>query len=160
MWQRLRRREHWIAMVAVIGLVPAASCGGRDGPVESLRLEHAYLQRTCAPWDGPATTLFLSNGDAVGGVVPQPYLMISVYESVSRAAGERYRITPRSGDIGAALACAGESECEALSEAVVQFGPLDERAPARVMLRLTHADGHTEGGEVVASWLEPADLCG
>jgi len=58
------------------------------------------------------------------------------------------------------LACAAEGECEPLSGAVVEFGPLDEEVPARVTVRVTHAGGGVEAGQVDAGWLEPADLCG
>ena len=128
--------------------------------MESLRLEHAYLQGTCAPWDGPATALFLADGAAVGDVVPRPFLLISVYEGVLSVSGNRFRITPQNGDIGAALACTADGECEPLAEAVVKFGTLDEGAPARVTVRVTRAGGRVEGGQFDAGWLEPANLCG
>ena len=157
MWQRVRRYR--IGSVVVSALVGAA-CGATEGPVESLRVEHAYLQRTCAPWDGPATTLFLADGDTVSGVVPQPFLMIAVYESASRASGKHYRMTPDDSDVGVALACATAEGCEALPEAVVEFGQLEERVPPEVTVRVLRGDGGVAEGRFTATWLEPADLCG
>lgn len=138
----------------------AAACGAGEQPSEPLTFQHVYIQRTCAPWDGPATTLYLADREVASGVVPRPMLMISVYESVSRASGKRYVMRPDDHDVGAALACATADGCDAFPEAVVEFGQLEELVPAQVTVRVKRGDGGVAEARFTATWLQPADICG
>jgi len=146
--------------LAAVCLLSAVSCrAGENPPVESIAAERAYIQRTCAPWDGAATTLYLADSEAVDGRVPPPLLLISVYEGIVQASGKRYRLTPATDNLGAAQACS-EDGCVWIPEAVVDFGRIDERAPVPVTVRVTSEDDRVKEGQFEAIWLDAADLCG
>jgi hypothetical protein len=150
-----------MSMIAVLLAVASTACANDDpAPAGPLPYGHAYVQRVCAPWDGPAVALYLADHPAEAAIVPPPVAVVTLYQSAARIVGRRIRVTPDTDQDGVALWCLAETHCDMLPEGAIRFERLDEEQPAQGTVELRHADGRVEAGRFEAEWLAPADLCG
>ena len=149
----------------------AAACGSPETPPEPLdAYPHATAMFDCAPWDGIATSLFLSAepldpGAPLGSVVPRPYLWISVYRDVDGLAGERFEID-QDRSAGAAL-CEHAGPCRPAAGGWIRFHDTSTRdalvGEFEVEIGVDPAPNGgaaTLGGGFRADWHERRILCG
>ena len=122
--------------------------------------QHAYAMHDCAPWDGPAVAIYLTERPW-SVELPRPHYRIAVWRGSLRD-GQVLRLDQREGNnpTGAASYCDGRG-CR----------PLDARVVVRQFRRDRHVEGEFfwklgdgTGREVVlpfrAEWRKHTPLCG
>jgi hypothetical protein len=122
---------------------------GREWP-------HAIAHADCAPWDGPATTIILSESppdDSLTG----PYLSITVYRSPTQAGG-RTRVDDDQLQGMSARFCPGDGPCIPADAGWVDLTPGSGVLRGRYSLRLP--DGRTLRGSLTAPVERGQMLCG
>lgn len=156
---------------AVVALL-VAGCGTPGALPASLdAYPHATAMADCAPWDGIATSLFLSAAPLEpaappGSEVPRPHLWISVYRGVDALAGERFEID-QDRTAGSAL-CDTAGPCRPVTGGWIRFRDVSTRetlvgefeielGPAGAANRGTAA---TLAARFRARWHERTFLCG
>jgi hypothetical protein len=120
----------------------------------------ATLLQTCAPWDGPAVSLFLTDSPAVSTYPAPPYRSITIYRDVSEVLGEQFEVTAITQQVGIAQDCAPAGRCTPVVGAAVQFGGLGADSTILVTYRFQRAGGGVQSGIVKARLYPQARLCG
>ena len=108
----------------------APACETETPPQPSV---YASLTRSCAPFDGPAVTLYLSEHPIEGAVPAPPYDMISVYRGLDEVLGQSILVTTQ---VGSAVKCLSASDCRPYSGAVIKFGALRSDSTISVNYRI------------------------
>jgi hypothetical protein len=108
----------------------------------------ASLLRTCAPWGGPAVTLFLTDQPPATAYPTTPYVEIAVYEGVSRILGRRFDIGPGASNSGFAQDCPRAGACVPARAASLVFGHLNADSTIAVSYRLELPSGRVLRGAV------------
>jgi hypothetical protein len=120
----------------------------------------ATLLQTCAPWDGPAVSLFLTDSPAVSTYPAPPYRSITIYRDVSEVLGEQFEVTAITQQVGIAQDCASAGRCTPVVGAAVRFGGLGADSTILVTYRFQRAGGGVQSGIVKARLYPQARLCG
>lgn len=140
-------------LALVLGLGGCAA--GADG-APGVEWPYAEARADCAPWDGPATTIILSESP-IGDSLPGAYLEISVYRSLTRVAG-RTSIEGEPASTMSARMCQGNTPCIAADAGWVDLTEADSTLVGRYRLRLI--DGRTLTGAISAPIRNRQTLCG
>lgn len=151
---------------SALALLMAGSlaCGDDGMPVHQppAGFSFAYATPSCAPWDGPAVTLYLTP-QAVdsGSPLPPPgaSLGVSIWKSRAELPGARFS-WPSSGQVGAAQVCTREAECEAASGATVAFGQDGSQDTLQGMMDLAFPQRGRITGDFRARWIQRSMFCG
>lgn len=159
----LRAPRLALAIATVLTAAPAGGCGTSAdlGPLRASpeRLPHAMAVRDCAPWDGPAVTIYLSAAPADSTPPSPPHLRLSLW----RSAPELERNTfawPAETQEAAATWCETNDACQAAPAGRVRIRRVwpDSLIEGEFDLQL---DGLTwVGGGFRAVWLETRIICG
>lgn len=121
---------------------------------------NASLVQTCAPFDGPAVTLFLTDEPSEAAYPPAPYSGITIYRSVSEVQGHRFDVGPGTQNIGNAQICPATGECEPAQAAAVTFRALEADSTVAVTYRLELVSGRVITGQTRARLHPRAEMCG
>jgi hypothetical protein len=121
---------------------------------------NAALVQTCAPWDGPAVALFLTDQPAVATYPTPPYSAITVYKGVSEVMGRHFTVSPDSQNVGYANACPAVGDCQPARSASVTFHQLDADSTVEVEYRIDFALNRIVSGRVRARLHPAAGFCG
>ena len=141
--------------ILILALGLGGCAAGAEGTPER-EWPHASARADCAPWDGPATTIILSESP-IDDSPTGPYLSISVYRS-PRQAGGRTRVEAEQTEGMSARFCAGDSPCVPADDGWVDLTPGDSVISGRHSLRLT--DGRILTGRFTARVDYRQVLCG
>ena len=140
-----------------IATLISASCDGALAPPGGLA--HAAATRGCAPNDGPAVTIYLSQTPMDSSAPSAPYLQINVWQPLASLGGRTWSVGSGSSEGTATFVAASTSP---------------ERAPTGTVTVLSvSADNHVEGtvdvlfpkagrvhGGFQAIWKPQTFLCG
>jgi hypothetical protein len=138
-----------------LGLL-ALACGA---PEDRLAPAFATLMPSCAPWDGPAVTLFLTSRPTISHPVP-PYSAIMVYRSVTQVLGRRFEVSPMTPNLGVGQVCPLDGDCSSSDAAWVNFGGLNPDSTLEITYSIEQASGPTSHGRVRARFHPNAAFCG
>jgi hypothetical protein len=127
----------------------AAGTPGKEWP-------YAEAHADCAPWDGAATAIVLSE-TPIGGALTAPYLAISVYRSLSDVGGTT-RVEGEHAHSMSARMCPGDGPCIPADGGSVELTPANGTIRGRYTLRLT--DGRMLTGSFAAPVKALRVLCG
>ena len=116
----------------IVGLV-ALGCAT---PLPQGPTLNAVLVETCAPWDGPAVALFLTERAAVDSYPSPPYSAITVYRSLPQLLGRRFEVSPDTPNLGSGQACPAADGCAPVPGATIAFGGLNPDRTVGVTYRL------------------------
>ena len=111
---------------------------------------NAVLVETCAPWDGPAVALFLTERAAVDSYPSPPYSAITVYRSLPQLLGRRFEVGPDTPNLGSGQACPATGNCAPGRGASIAFGGLNPDRTVGVAYRLEVAGRPVLTGRVRA----------
>jgi hypothetical protein len=138
--------------------VAAAAAATPPPQAASHHFPHATIVHTCAPWDGPALAVLLSN---TAGCAPAttPYVQISLWRDLPPKAGKTFSFDIRNSN-GQASRCRKPNQCEPASSGSVAFDIVDEGKSAKGHYELHFKDGSIESGSFEAAWCESRALCG
>jgi hypothetical protein len=123
-------------------------------------LTEAWFHDDCAPWDGPALSLYLSPepGQTVF-VAPFPHLLVSLYSSrLQFEEGERLRFE-LPGNVGHAAYCRKMDDCRTATEVTLEFSRL-EPTLMEGRLEVQFETGPPVRGSFRASEIPFQALCG
>ncbi len=114
--------------------------------------------RDCAPWDGPAVTVFLTASPADSTSIPTPYLGLSTYRSPTEVEGRRFE-WPAKEQVAGAYRCRAEGDCEASRLGYVRF---DRSLPDGTLIGAFVAEfpHDTVAGGFKATWVARRVMCG
>ncbi|HEU5218753.1 MAG TPA: hypothetical protein VFU23_08835 [Gemmatimonadales bacterium] len=141
--------------MAATGLLPPGCTSNPTGP--SL---NAALVPTCAPWDGPAVALFLTDRLAVTTYPAAPYVSITVYHGVPDILNQRFDVTATSQNVGFAQQCPAQGGCITAQAASVTFGGQDADSTIDVTYRLKLDAGRVISGSARARLYPQQVFCG
>lgn len=149
-----RRRRRLAALFTAFALL---ACGGEAAPGPVPGYPFAYAWNDCAPWDGPAVTLYLSER-ALDSLPPSSgQLTVTLWVGRDQAVGRTFRSSDDPVR-GAALDCRTPSACEPASVWRVSLrGFARDTLDGSVDLRL---GGRVVAGSFRARWMPKRMLCG
>jgi hypothetical protein len=139
----------WLAL----GLGGCAA--GADGP-SARTWAYAEAQPDCAPWDGAATTIQLSDAP-IGDSLSRPWVRLSIYRSVSGIDGRTRLEGSKPGSMWVE-SCPEDGACLSADEGWVDLRT--EQGSLRGTYHLRLSDGRSESGSFVAVIRERQILCG
>jgi len=150
-------RPLWLAALA--GLLACQGARGRppaDGLPEGY--SYSYAMRDCAPWDGPAVTVFLSASPIESTSVRNPFLALSTYRTPAEVVGGRFE-WPGEKKVAGGYRRRAEGECEASTTGYVRF---DQSLPDGTLIGAFVAQfpHDTVQGGFRAGWVERRLFCG
>lgn len=127
----------------------------------------AYAHASCAPWDGGAVRIVLSEGtNAVRAMrgPPRPGLELAAYTGLEGALGGEFLVNAdgRSGDrnTGGAVRCDERGECTSAIEGVIRLERLGPDSTLIGYYAVTFPNAGMMRGRFAARWLEDRPLCG
>lgn len=120
---------HLKRLVVGLMILPAAACTAQcvlpsaapDG------LESSWFHDDCAPFDGPATSLYLGDEAATNALAPTlPYLRVALYTSSARfPINERLRFEIPAAEAHAEY-CPDTGGCTAAEEMTIEFSRIEQ----------------------------------
>jgi len=140
-------------LLVVLGL---GGCSAQAGDVPGQEWRYAETHADCAPWDGAATTITLSDAP-IGSTPTDFYLVLSVYRSPSDVDGTT-RIDGRQAEGMSARLCPAVGDCVPAQEGSVTLTTTDSGIGGRYALRLS--DGRRLTGSFRARMVAFRVLCG
>ena len=117
------------------------------------------IQRSCAPWDGPAIELRLTTEPAQCIEISGPYISMGVWRGLPIHAGDVVKFGPAAND-GFASRCTKEGNCERAESGTIRFDTYQEGSGTT-----GHYELHFERDEVVSGtfdvkWCDNRIRCG
>lgn len=138
------------------------ACDG--GPAEVAPTEswpYAVARPDCAPWDGAATSVYLTTAPLDSDPVsPMPSLRLSVYRDLQGVRGARWTLGDSGPDGAAAVFCSGEDACLAATSGWIRFDAGPAAGPLTGAYEVVFPDGVRRAGRFRAPVQEIAALCG
>ena len=154
-------REFLMSLILVVLIFPAQACSEPQLPSKPPEgMDVSWFHDDCAPWDGPATTLYLGTEVAESVFTPTfPFLRLSLYSSSTQfKAGKRLQFD-LPGSPGFAQYCVDADHCLSATAVRIDFLNVDAQ----------HLEGRLEvvfetrlpiRGSFRASRIEFQALCG
>lgn len=121
----------------IVGLVVL----GCATPLPQAPILNAVLVETCAPWDGAAVALFLTERAAVDSYPSPPYSAITVYRDLPKLLGRRFEVGRDTPNLGSGHACPATGPCVPAPGASIAFGGLNPDGTIEVTYRLEASGG-------------------
>ena len=140
------------------------ACGSGPSEMSSPPEEYplAFYHEDCAPWDGPAVTLYLVQSPMTRPWEPSaPYARLSVYEPIPSLVGSTVEWQGDAIDTGHAVRCRTEQSCQVAADVrlrVRQWQASEGRLTGDVELVLP--DGSRVAGGFQAELLDVQAICG
>jgi hypothetical protein len=99
-----------------------AACAGPQDTTPEMRWARVRASADCAPWDGAATSVFLS-GSATDSAAVYPSLRLTVYHDLESVSGARWQVGESGADAAAPVLCPTEGACTAATQGWIEFAP-------------------------------------
>ncbi len=150
----------WVAFAGVLNAsIVGRNPGGGRAAVGGAHSD-GVAAADCAPWDGSATSIYLSESpDADLLPPPPPYLQLIIYEPRARLASRRIEFGRVEGGSGIAVRCQAGGGCATSNRGTVAFDASEPDGTLRGSYRLTFS-GDTVAGTFRARWSTRAAICG
>ena len=149
--------------LAVLPLVLA--CASRQEIAPDPR--HAYAHASCAPWDGGAVRIVLSEESDTLRVLqgpPRPGLELAAYTGIHEALGREFQVNAegRSGDAatGGAVRCDERGECASATGGVIRLTRMEPDSTLVGSYDVSFPGAEPVSGRFAARWLAARVLCG
>lgn len=127
----------------------------------------AYAHASCAPWDGGAVRIVLSEETDTMRVLrgpPRPGLELAAYTGLPDALGREFRINAEGrsgeGDTGGAVRCDELGECVSATGGVIRLERMAADSTLVGSYAVTFPDSGLLQGRFAARWLADRPLCG
>ena len=143
-----------VALILAVG-----ACSASAGSAPETEWSRAWATSDCAPWDGAATSVFMTDapGDSTTGY---PLLRISVYHAIGSISGARWQVGESRADAAAGVLCPAQGTCIGATAGWVDFDAATEAGPLRGRYQLTMPDGSRLIGHFDAPVKQTVVLCG
>jgi hypothetical protein len=146
----------WMMLCAALS---ACATGGDEPPPVVEEWNHAVAMADCAPWDGPATTVYLTQVPYQAELA-RPFLRLTIHHGVSEMPGHRWEVGTDHDREGLPWLCPDSGECATARTGWIAFEGREAEDPLRGSYDLTFEDGRRVVGRFVAPVLERPALCG
>lgn len=149
-----------LAIAALALVLGAAAACGSDGLLPPpLGLAHAAASATCAPTDGPATSIYLSP-QAITSLEPAgPHVRLHVWRAIGELPGT-WSLAASRGEGGAVrYGAAGEIIDQAATGSVTVIAVGEDRSVVGTV-DLVFASGERIHGGFTARWIQRLFVCG
>lgn len=146
-------RRAWI----VLALLACDSGPAGEGTTETWA--YAVAQPDCAPWDGAATAVLLTNTPA-DSTEPVPFLRLAAYRGVDGVRGERFEIGAAGTEGSDGYYCAAAGDCAAAARGWIEFSASPQGGALSGRYDLVFPDGTRRAGQFSAPVRERQALCG
>jgi hypothetical protein len=120
---------------------------------------HSSIRGSCAPWDGPAIEIVLTQTPAACKQPSGPYLEIGVWRGLPIHAGQTVIFSPTS-DTGFATRCTKVGDCNRAESGTIVFERYQDGSGAAGRYELHFKSGDTLKGTFDAKWCHGRVLCG
>jgi len=121
---------------------------------------HATAMRDCAPWDGPAVSIVLTEGPLDStGVAGVPALYLSIWRGLD-AIHDASFMWPADEAIATASWCESGEACEPALGGMIRIASVGEDSTVTGEFEVTFRDGVPVSGGFQAVWRDRVLLCG
>lgn len=144
------------ALALIIGI---GGCAASAGSTPDTEWKRAWAAADCAPWDGAATSVFMTDAPE-DSVAAYPLLRISVYHDMGSVIGARWSIGEPGPDGAAGVLCPPGANCASATGGWVEFETSTADGTLRGRYELTMPDGHRLAGAFVAPVQHTRVMCG
>jgi len=121
---------------------------------------YAALLQTCAPWDGPAVALFLTDVPAAASYPPPPYSAITIHRGIAAVLGHGFEVGSETRELGFGQICPADDECRPARSASITFSGMNADSTVQVAYRFELAQGGILKGKARARFHPEPALCG
>lgn len=119
-----------------------------------------FAAADCAPWDGAATSIYLSDATDSGRIPPPPpYLQLIIYQPAARLVDHRVEFGRMEDGSGIAVRCQAGGGCATSNRGSVEFGAAGEDGALLGSYTIDFS-GDTVAGTFRARWVQRAAICG
>jgi hypothetical protein len=143
-----------LALILVI-----AGCTASAGSTPDSQWKRAWAAADCAPWDGAATSVFMTDAPE-DSVAAYPLFRISVYHDMGSVTGARWRIGESVPDGATGVLCAPGANCASATGGWVEFESTTADGSLRGHYELTMPDGGRLAGSFLAPVRHTRVMCG
>ncbi len=147
-------------MRRVVSLLALLACNGPAGgePAETWR--YAVARADCAPWDGAAASVYLTDTPAdSAGPIAAPLLRLSVYHEMAGVRGRRWHLGETGPDGAVAVYCDAGEACVSANAGWIEFSRGGQGTLAG-QYEVTFPDGTRRAGRFAAPVQDILVLCG
>jgi hypothetical protein len=138
------------------GLIACATtAGSMPGPPWA----HAVAVADCAPWDGAATSIHLTDAP-VGASETYPSLRITIYHDLLSVDGSKWEIGTSVPDGAQSVLCEQQGDCAVAATGWVDFERRRRNEPLRGQYQVRFADGRRLSGSFTATIKATRVMCG
>ena len=149
------RRAVVTVAIFAFALVAIAAIASPDGPSFS----YGTMQSSCAPWDGPALGITLTNQPAQCKRTSEPFISIGIWRGLPVQSGQVVKFAPGS-DAGFASRCKKEGDCERAQSGSITFDRYEAGSGASGRYELHFKNDETLSGTFDVKWCEERVVCG
>jgi hypothetical protein len=142
-----------VAVMLAAFLVACAPANGDNS------FPYARVERTCAPWDGPAVAIVLSNVAAKCGKQTLPHLNITLWRDLPPRAGQTI-VFDNNGKAGRASYCPPAGSCEMAASGTVMIEKYVEGKSATGRYDFVFPKAGRITGTFQAAWCDTCPMCG
>jgi hypothetical protein len=146
-------------LVLLLGLGGCVA-GAEGPPAVRQSWSHAVMMADCAPWDGAATTIMLSNAEVTRESNPRPLLWLSIDTSSGVVGGHRWPLGQSKDGGGHAAWCPLDGECTTSTSGWVEVGTVTSGQAIKGQYHVTFLSGRTLESEFSATFDPRRVLCG
>lgn len=146
----------WIMLCSAL---TACATGGEMSPPAAEEWSHAVAMADCAPWDGPATTVYLTQVP-YSDSLPSPSLRLALYHGIDEVAGRRWSVGLDNDRDGLPSYCPVLGDCVLTRSGWVEFEARDASGPLAGSYDLILQNGRRITGQFAAPVMERLALCG
>lgn len=137
-----------VAVVAIAVTAVSAPAGFSYGTIQS----------SCAPWDGPAIAVTLTNEPAQCKRTSGPFISIGIWRGLPVQAGRVVKFAPGS-DAGFASRCKKEGDCERAQSGTITFDRYEEGSGASGRYELHFKGDETLSATFDVKWCDERAIC-
>ena len=149
------RLRIFVCLITLALLVAAA-----NGAPANSKYSYGLIQRSCAPWDGPAIAITLATKPVECKRFPtSQYINMGVWRGLPIHSGQTVKFTEYS-DIGFASRCANQDNCERAESGEITFDTFKEGTGTTGHYELHFKNGDTVTGRFDIKWCEFREMCG
>jgi hypothetical protein len=143
----------------VFAMLIVAGCGSNGEPMRPpAEFPFATVSRDCAPFDGPAVTIYLTP-TAVALDPSPPFVRISVWDAPEQVAGRTWT-WPRTVNKATASRCVTGNDCVDSTSGSVTLGNFGPDSALSATVDVKFPDGSRIQGTVRGTWQSRRILCG
>jgi benzodiazapine receptor len=150
----------WVSFAGVLNATIVARNPGGTGAAVSGPPAEGVAAADCAPWDGSATSIYLSGSSDVEMLPPPPpYLQLIIYEHGTRLSSRRIEFGRMEAGSGIAVRCHAGDGCATSNRGTVTFDAFEEDGTLHGSYVMNFS-GDTVAGTFRARWSTRAAICG